>query len=74
MAAQIEIDAKYAVYLTRQAADIAASAATNLCAIPEILDYRAIAGLSTELRDSSPTSARIRSARPAESRVLHRQR
>ena len=50
-AAQIEIDAKYAVYLERQAADIASFRRDEALRIPESLDYRAISGLSAELRD-----------------------
>ncbi|MGO9133629.1 MAG: tRNA uridine-5-carboxymethylaminomethyl(34) synthesis enzyme MnmG [Methylovirgula sp.] len=50
MAAQVEIDAKYAVYLTRQAADIAAFRRDESLAIPETLDYAALAGLSNEVR------------------------
>ncbi|MEJ0050632.1 MAG: tRNA uridine-5-carboxymethylaminomethyl(34) synthesis enzyme MnmG [Methylovirgula sp.] len=51
IAAQIEIDAKYAVYLERQAADIASFRRDEALRIPDALDYRAIAGLSAELRD-----------------------
>ncbi len=51
IAAQIEIDAKYAVYLERQAADIASFRRDEALRIPDTLDYRAIAGLSAELRD-----------------------
>ncbi len=49
--AQVEIDAKYAVYLDRQAADIASFRRDEALQIPEALDYRAISGLSSELRD-----------------------
>jgi tRNA uridine 5-carboxymethylaminomethyl modification enzyme len=51
IAAQVEIDAKYAVYLERQAADIASFRRDEALRIPEALDYRSIAGLSAELRD-----------------------
>jgi tRNA uridine 5-carboxymethylaminomethyl modification enzyme len=51
IAAQVEIDAKYAVYLERQAADIASFRRDEALRIPETLDYGAIAGLSAELRD-----------------------
>jgi tRNA uridine 5-carboxymethylaminomethyl modification enzyme len=51
IAAQVEIDAKYAVYLERQAADIASFRRDEALRIPEALDYGAIAGLSAELRD-----------------------
>ena len=49
-AAQIEIDAKYAVYLDRQAADIAAFRRDEGLALPDDLDYSALPGLSTEIR------------------------
>jgi tRNA uridine 5-carboxymethylaminomethyl modification enzyme len=51
IAAQIEVDANYAVYLDRQAADIAAFRRDEALRIPESLDYRGISGLSAELRD-----------------------
>ncbi len=51
IASQVEIDAKYAVYLERQAADIASFRRDEALRIPEALDYRTIAGLSAELRD-----------------------
>ena len=51
IAAQVEIDAKYAVYLERQAADIAGFRRDEALRIPDALDYRVIAGLSAELRD-----------------------
>jgi len=58
-AAQIEIDAKYAVYLDRQAADISAFRRDEQLEIPDGLDYAALPGLSTELRQRL---ARIRPA------------
>ncbi len=48
-AAQVEIDAKYAVYMERQWADIAAYRRDEDAALPATLDYRAIPGLSAEL-------------------------
>ena len=48
---QIEADARYAVYLDRQDADIARTRRELDCAIPAGLDYAAIPGLSRELRD-----------------------
>jgi tRNA uridine 5-carboxymethylaminomethyl modification enzyme len=48
---RIETDAKYAVYLTRQADDIASFARDQAVAIPADLDFAAIAGLSNELRE-----------------------
>ena len=50
IAAQIEIDAKYAVYLDRQARDIDAARRDEALAIPEDLDYRLLPGLSSEIR------------------------
>ncbi len=50
-AEQIEIDAKYAVYLDRQADDIAAFERDQSAAIPDDVDFRAMPGLSNELRD-----------------------
>ena len=50
VAAQLEIDARYDIYLRRQEADIEAYRKDEAIAIPASLDYNAIAGLSTELR------------------------
>jgi tRNA uridine 5-carboxymethylaminomethyl modification enzyme len=50
IAEQLEIDAKYAVYLDRQAADIAAFRRDENVELPEELDYAALAGLSNEVR------------------------
>ncbi|HVX91649.1 MAG TPA: tRNA uridine-5-carboxymethylaminomethyl(34) synthesis enzyme MnmG, partial [Xanthobacteraceae bacterium] len=50
IAAQLETDAKYAVYLERQVADIAAYRRDESLALPEDLNYAAIPGLSTEVR------------------------
>ncbi|MEZ5787885.1 MAG: tRNA uridine-5-carboxymethylaminomethyl(34) synthesis enzyme MnmG [Xanthobacteraceae bacterium] len=50
IADQLEIDAKYSVYLDRQAADIAAYRRDEAIALPDDLDYAAIAGLSNEVR------------------------
>jgi tRNA uridine 5-carboxymethylaminomethyl modification enzyme len=50
VAAQLEIDARYDIYLRRQEADIEAYRKDEAIAIPAALDYGAIAGLSTELR------------------------
>ena len=49
-AAQIEIDAGYAVYLERQATDIAAARRDEALAIPPELDFAALPGLSNEVR------------------------
>ncbi len=48
---QIETDAKYAVYLDRQQADVAQVRADEAVAIPDDLAFDRLAGLSGELRD-----------------------
>jgi tRNA uridine 5-carboxymethylaminomethyl modification enzyme len=50
IAGQIEIDAKYAVYLDRQAADIESYRKDESFDLPEQLDYAALPGLSNEIR------------------------
>jgi tRNA uridine 5-carboxymethylaminomethyl modification enzyme len=50
VAEQLEIDAKYDVYLSRQAADIAAYRRDEALGLPDDLDYAAIVGLSNEVR------------------------
>jgi tRNA uridine 5-carboxymethylaminomethyl modification enzyme len=59
IADQIEIDAKYAVYLERQAADIASFERDHEAEIPEGIDFAGMAGLSNELK------AKLTAARPA---------
>ncbi|MDC7784249.1 tRNA uridine-5-carboxymethylaminomethyl(34) synthesis enzyme MnmG [Rhodoplanes sp. TEM] len=59
VAGQLEIDAKYAVYLDRQQADIAAFRRDEALAIPADLDFAAVTGLSNEVR------AKLSAARPA---------
>jgi tRNA uridine 5-carboxymethylaminomethyl modification enzyme len=49
-ARQVEIDAKYAVYLGRQAADISAFRRDEAMEIPAELDFEALPGLSNEIR------------------------
>lgn len=49
-AEQLEIDAKYAVYLDRQAQDVESYRRDESFALAEDLDYAAITGLSNELR------------------------
>jgi len=49
IAEQLEIDAKYAVYLERQAADVAAYRRDESFELPDDLDYGRIPGLSNEL-------------------------
>jgi tRNA uridine 5-carboxymethylaminomethyl modification enzyme len=50
VAAQLEIEAKYAVYLDRQAADVAAFRRDESLQLPEELDYARVTGLSNEVR------------------------
>lgn len=50
IAEQIEIDAKYAVYLERQAADVASYRRDEALPLPEDLDYASLKGLSSEVR------------------------
>lgn len=54
---QVEIDAKYAVYLHRQEADIASFRREESAPLPEV-DYRALAGISNEIK------AKLESIRP----------
>ncbi len=49
-AAQVEVDARYAVYLERQASDIIAFRRDEQLSLPTGLDYGAISGLSAELK------------------------
>jgi tRNA uridine 5-carboxymethylaminomethyl modification enzyme len=50
VAEQIEIDAKYDVYLSRQAADIAAYRRDESFQLPDEFDYSALPGLSNEIK------------------------
>jgi tRNA uridine 5-carboxymethylaminomethyl modification enzyme len=50
IAEQIEIDAKYDVYLSRQAADVESYRRDESLALPEDIDYGALSGLSNEAR------------------------
>jgi tRNA uridine 5-carboxymethylaminomethyl modification enzyme len=59
LAEQLEIDAKYEVYLSRQAADIAAYRRDESLQLPESLDYLQLPGLSNEVRQ------KLAAARPA---------
>ena len=66
IAEQLEIDAKYAVYLDRQAADVAAYRRDESFELPADLDYAALPGLSNEVRQKlRRAAARAPSARPA---------
>jgi tRNA uridine 5-carboxymethylaminomethyl modification enzyme len=55
---QVEIDAKYAVYLERQAADVEAYRRDESLLLPSNLDYAFVPGLSNECRQ------KLASARP----------
>ena len=59
VAEQIEIEAQYAVYLGRQAADIAAFRKEEDAVLPSDMDFGGMAGLSNELRE------KLEMARPA---------
>ena len=50
IAEQLEIDAKYHVYLSRQAADIAAYRRDESLQLPDDFDYAQLRGLSNEVR------------------------
>ncbi len=50
IAEQIEIDAKYDVYLSRQAADVAAYRRDENFTLPDDLDYASLPGLSNEAK------------------------
>jgi tRNA uridine 5-carboxymethylaminomethyl modification enzyme len=55
IAEQLEIDAKYAVYMARQTADIEAFRRDESFELPEHLDYSAMPGLSHEIRQKLQT-------------------
>jgi tRNA uridine 5-carboxymethylaminomethyl modification enzyme len=59
IAEQLEIDARYAGYLERQARDIAAFRRDEALLLPDGLDYSAVGSLSAEIRD------KLGAARPA---------
>jgi tRNA uridine 5-carboxymethylaminomethyl modification enzyme len=73
IAEQLEIDARYAGYLDRQARDIAAFRRDEALLLPEALDYAAVGSLSAEIRGklaaARPTTlgaaARISGVTPA---------
>jgi tRNA uridine 5-carboxymethylaminomethyl modification enzyme len=50
IAAQLEIDAKYAVYLDRQAQDVAAYRRDESLVLSDDLDFTQVAGLSNEMK------------------------
>jgi tRNA uridine 5-carboxymethylaminomethyl modification enzyme len=55
IAEQLESDAKYAVYLERQAADVASYRRDDGLELPDDLDYRKLPGLSAEMRQKFET-------------------
>ena len=55
IAEQIEIDAKYNVYLSRQAADIAAYRRDESFELPDGFDYASLPGLSNEMKQKLQT-------------------
>jgi tRNA uridine 5-carboxymethylaminomethyl modification enzyme len=55
IAEQVEIDARYEVYLSRQAADIASYRRDEGLELPEGLDYAELRGLSNEVRQKLST-------------------
>lgn len=59
IAEQLEIDARYAGYLERQARDIAAFRRDEALLLPDELEYSGVGGLSSEIR------AKLAAARPA---------
>jgi tRNA uridine 5-carboxymethylaminomethyl modification enzyme len=59
IAEQLEIDARYAGYLERQARDIAAFRRDEALLLPDALDYAAVGSLSAEIR------GKLAAARPA---------
>jgi tRNA uridine 5-carboxymethylaminomethyl modification enzyme len=50
IAGQLEIDAKYAAYLDRQAADVAAYRRDEGLVLPDDLDFAQVSGLSNEMK------------------------
>jgi tRNA uridine 5-carboxymethylaminomethyl modification enzyme len=55
IAEQVEIDAKYAVYLDRQTADVESYRRDEAVELPADLDYEGLAGLSNEVRHKLQT-------------------
>ena len=56
IAEQLEIDAKYAVYLDRQASDVASYRRDEAIELPDDIDYSALVGLSNEARQKLQSS------------------
>jgi tRNA uridine 5-carboxymethylaminomethyl modification enzyme len=55
IAEQVETDAKYEVYLSRQAADVESYRRDESLVLPDDIDYAALAGLSNEVRHKLQT-------------------
>ena len=55
IAEQIEIDAKYDVYLSRQAADVESYRRDENLVLPDDIDYATLPGLSNEVRHKLQT-------------------
>jgi tRNA uridine 5-carboxymethylaminomethyl modification enzyme len=55
IAEQIEIDAKYEVYLSRQAAEVASYRRDESLVLPDDIDYATLPGLSNEVRHKLAT-------------------
>jgi tRNA uridine 5-carboxymethylaminomethyl modification enzyme len=55
IAEQLEIDAKYAVYLGRQAADVESYRRDESLVLPDDIDYASLPGLSNEVRNKLQT-------------------
>jgi tRNA uridine 5-carboxymethylaminomethyl modification enzyme len=55
IAEQIRTDAKYDVYLSRQAADVASYRRDESCVLPDDFDYGELAGLSNEAKQKLTT-------------------
>jgi tRNA uridine 5-carboxymethylaminomethyl modification enzyme len=78
IADQVSVDARYAVYLERQRADIEALRRDEALEIPAGIDYGAMAGLSNEVRQKLETvqpttlaqAARIEGVTPAALTIL----
>ena len=66
IAEQLETDAKYAVYLDRQAADVESYRRDEALALGDDLDYAALPGLSNEVRHklADPQAADHRACEP----------
>ena len=62
---RLETEARYAVYLDRQAADAAVVRREESRVIPAGLDFSSLPGLSNELKQKMRTGGRARSPKPS---------